>query len=231
MALVGIFDRHNEPVVMQNYLVRYLSNETERRVSMATKAMEGSEEMIRKIEKAGRQEMEDIDMQMAMLGYSMLDIFTEKAQIIPDRVATEEKKRESSQGKESVKEVEPTYLGLLSQSFVDRYEFDVYGYVSVTGFKYLVFKIEQRLNPVNASTQEKQMRLVFEKLQQLHTRMMLNPFFDFDTQGTFVSAAGGTSRAGLGRAVSLMDEEEGLSENSSSSCSSNSSSNDQAMAP
>ena len=45
-----------------------------------------------------------------------------------------------------------TYQGLLTQSFVDRYEMDVYGYVSVTNFKYVVFKIEQRLNPVNGNT-------------------------------------------------------------------------------
>lgn len=90
---------------------------------------------------------------MAMLAYSTLDIFTEKSLIIPDRVKTQQDQKERSAGQEPSKQVEPTYLGLLSQTFIDRYEIDIYGYVSITGFKYVVFKIEQRLNPVNASTQ------------------------------------------------------------------------------
>ena len=47
---------------------------------------------------------------------------------------------------------------------------DVYGYVSVTNFKYVVFKIEQRLNPINGSAStERQMKVVFEKVQSYHT--------------------------------------------------------------
>ena len=49
VAIVGIFDRHNEPVILQNYLVRHLQGETDRRVSLAQKAMEGDEETIIKI--------------------------------------------------------------------------------------------------------------------------------------------------------------------------------------
>ena len=86
---------------------------------------------------------------MSMLAYSTLDIFQDKAQIIPDRVKTAEDQKAKQSGKENAKESEVTYQGLLTQSFVDRYEMDVYGYVSVTNFKYVVFKIEQRLNPVN----------------------------------------------------------------------------------
>ena len=88
-------------------------------------------------------------MQMSMLAYSTLDIFQDKALIKPDRVKTDEDKKAKQNGKENVKEQEVTYQGLLTQSFVDRYEMDVYGYVSVTNFKYVVFKIETRLNPVN----------------------------------------------------------------------------------
>ena len=43
-------------------------------------------------------------------------------------------------------------MGLLQQTFVDRYEFDIYGYVSITGFKYVVFKSEQRQNPINSGS-------------------------------------------------------------------------------
>jgi len=103
------------------------------------------------------------------------------------------------------KQVEPTYLGLLSQTFIDRYEFDIYGYVSITGFKYVVFKIEQRLNPVNASTLQRQMRLVFNKLQSLHTQMMHNPFFNFDSHGCFPGATGTAGKSSTGRSTLLPD--------------------------
>ena len=47
---------------------------------------------------------------------------------------------------------------------------DVYGYVSVTNFKYVVFKIEQRLNPVNGPTNsERTMKAIFERVQSFHT--------------------------------------------------------------
>ena len=94
-------------------------------------------------------------MQMSMLAYSSLDVFSEKSQIIPDRVKTAQDAKDKSLGKEPTKEQEPTYLGLLTQSFVDRYEFDVYGFVSITNFKYVVFKIEPRLNPVNVNNSER----------------------------------------------------------------------------
>ena len=74
---------------------------------------------------------------------------------MPDRIKTAQDQADKKQGKEPIKEVEPTYLGLLTQTFVDRYELDVYGYVSISNYKYVIFKIEQRLNPVNISTQER----------------------------------------------------------------------------
>lgn len=123
-----------------------------------------------KIRRAAILEMEAIEMQMSMLAYSTLDIFTDKAQIVPDRVKTIEDQKAKQNGKEPVKEQEMTYQGLLTQSFVDRYEMDVYGYVSVTNFKYVVFKIEQRLNPVNGPTNsERQMKQIFERVQSFHT--------------------------------------------------------------
>lgn len=66
------------------------------------------------------------------------------------------------------------------QTFVDRYEVDIYGYISVTNIKYLVFKIESRLNPVSVNPTDRHMRKVFEKLLGFYTVMLLNPFFDFD---------------------------------------------------
>ena len=113
---------------------------------------------------------------------------------------------------------------------MDRYELDVYGYVSVTNFKYVVFKIEQRLNPVNGSTNaERQMKQIFERVQSFHTSMMLNPFFNFDSHGSFLT--GGNSNPGrmtVGRSNVILGEEDDMSDYSSSSCSScNSSNNEQ----
>mmetsp|Transcript_13254 Transcript_13254/g.16832 ORF Transcript_13254/g.16832 Transcript_13254/m.16832 type:complete len:108 (+) Transcript_13254:40-363(+) len=88
IALVGIFDRQNEPIVLQNYLAKHLASETSNRLAFAEKTLEGADEAIQKVQKATRQEMDAIDMQMAMLAYSTLDIFTEKSQIVPDRVKT-----------------------------------------------------------------------------------------------------------------------------------------------
>ena len=89
-------------------------------------------------------------MQLNMLAYAMLDICAEKSQIIPDRVKTAQDAKDKQAGKpEQAKQPESNYLGLLMQTFVDRYELDVYGYVSITNFKYVVFKMEPRLNPVS----------------------------------------------------------------------------------
>ena len=88
VALVGIFDKHNEPVILQNYLAKHLQNESDQKVAFAEQALQGSEDDIERIKRAARQEMEAIEMQMAMLAYSTLDIFSEKAQLIPDRVKT-----------------------------------------------------------------------------------------------------------------------------------------------
>ena len=88
---------------------------------------------------------------MAMLAFSTMDVFAEKGIIIPDRVKTLQDKKDIDAGR-TPKETETveTYLGLLSQNFVDKYQIDVYGYLSITNYKYLVFKTEQRFNPVNS---------------------------------------------------------------------------------
>ena len=46
---------------------------------------------------------------MSMLAYSTLDIFQDKAQIIPDRVKTAEDQKAKQRGKENAKESEVTY--------------------------------------------------------------------------------------------------------------------------
>lgn len=82
-------------------------------------------------------------MQMSMLTFSTMDVFSDKGVIIPDRVKTMQDKKDIDAGKQ-VKETEivDTYLGLLSQNFVDKYQIDVYGYLSITNYKYVVLKTE-----------------------------------------------------------------------------------------
>ena len=88
IALVGIFDRVNEPVLMQNYLARHLEREGNHRAANAAKNLDGAEEDIERIKRDIAAEMETIQMQMSMLAFTTLDIFTEKSQIVPDRVKT-----------------------------------------------------------------------------------------------------------------------------------------------
>ena len=73
---------------MQNYLARHVKAETEKKVARAEENLAGSTEVLERIKKAALHEQEAIEMQMAMLAYSTLDIFSEKSQIIPDRVKT-----------------------------------------------------------------------------------------------------------------------------------------------
>ena len=159
-------------------------------------------------------------MQMSMLAYATLDIFAEKAQTTPDYEVYMKKKKEKGGAPVEPEAEEQTYLGLLMQTFVDRYEIDIYGYISITNMKYLVFKIEGKLNPVSVNPTDRHMRKIFEKLLNYHTEMLLNPFFDFDqmSQSKCYQAKRGNQ---LGSA-SHLEEEEKSDYSSSSDRSSNS---------
>merc|ERR1712110_108924 len=100
------------------------------------------------------------------------------------------------------------------QTFVDRYEIDIYGYISITNMKYLVFKIESKLNPVSVNPTDRHMRKVFEKLLAYHTEMLLNPFFDFDQMSSSKSYQ---SRRGNQLGSGGLDEDEKSDYSSSSS--------------
>ena len=58
------------------------------------------------------------------------------------------------------------------QTFIDRFEIDIYGYISITNIKYLVFKTETRLNPVSVNPVERHMRKIFEQIQVMHVQML-----------------------------------------------------------
>ena len=66
-----------------------------------------------------------------MLVFQTLDVFDEKQKI-------------KAGSKAPGGAVEPTYLGLLLETFVSHYEFDIYGYISNTNYKYVIVKNEQK---------------------------------------------------------------------------------------
>ena len=109
LALVGIFDKHNEPVILENYLVRHLTKENDTRLNNAEQALAGSEDAFEKFRRAAALEMEAIEMQMSMLAYSTLDIFADKSQIIPDRVKTMEDQKAKQNGREPFRDQEVTF--------------------------------------------------------------------------------------------------------------------------
>ena len=173
-------------------------------------------------------------MQIQMLVYSTMDVFQDKAQIITDKAKTMQQKQDKEKGLDPKlnEREDDTYLGLLIQTFVDRFEIDVYGLISITNFKYVVAKIEKRLNPVGNNNAERHIRDIFERIQNLHTCMLLNPFFDFDrTIWNGIILGGSSSILGSYKSKShtqarLLDEDED-SDYSSSSCSSTSSNNNE----
>ena len=88
IAMIAIFDRYNEPVIMRNYLAKHLNRENEAKLKLAEAAGQASEQDMERIRRAYSRDVETIEMQMAMLAYSQLDIFSEKSQIIADSVKT-----------------------------------------------------------------------------------------------------------------------------------------------
>ena len=67
---------------------------------------------------------------------------------------------------------------MVSQSFIGTHELDIYAYITLTNVKFVIFKSESRFNPVKVNPSERHIKLVFDKLHKMHTRMQLNPFFD-----------------------------------------------------
>lgn len=74
-----------------------------------------------------------------MIAYSTLDTFDEKQRVHHSKDASKDNT------------IEKTYLGLIMQSFVGVYELDIYGYISLSNVKYIIFKHESKLNPVSVN--------------------------------------------------------------------------------
>lgn len=47
---------------------------------------------------------------------------------------------------------------------MDRYELDIYGYVSPTNFKYVLFKVEPKLNRARNLDQDKVIKPIFDQV-------------------------------------------------------------------
>mmetsp|Transcript_407 Transcript_407/g.446 ORF Transcript_407/g.446 Transcript_407/m.446 type:complete len:96 (-) Transcript_407:110-397(-) len=75
---------------------------------------------------------------------------------------------------------EPTYLGLMMETFLDQYQVDVYGYITITNYKYILIKNEQRTSILGQKPSDIPVKSYFKSLIKVYTEMLLNPFFDYD---------------------------------------------------
>ena len=64
------------------------------------------------------------------------------------------------------------------ENFVASYDLNMYGFISVTNYKYVILKNEHRQNPMDNKAPDGTMRTIFMNLQKLHTEMLLNPFYE-----------------------------------------------------
>ena len=80
----------------------------------------------------------------------------------------------------------PTYLGIMMETFVSSYELDMYGYISQTNVKYVILKNEWRTSLMEVKPNDRVVRELFRNLQDKYTRMTLNPFYTAEDQGVFL---------------------------------------------
>jgi len=124
-------------------------------------------------------------MQISMLCYSNLDIFDEKEKLLTEKQAEglrQQNQANAPKGQPAESVSEKTYLGLLSENFVSVYELDVYGLISLTNYKYIMFKHETRTNPMGSKPADRYIKALFQSLQKMHTNMVLNPFFSLPSE-------------------------------------------------
>ena len=62
IALIGIFDKHNEPVIMRNYLYDFLRKEHQERIERAESALQGADQEIEKIKAVSSSDLDLIEM-------------------------------------------------------------------------------------------------------------------------------------------------------------------------
>ena len=72
-----------------------------------------------------------------MLAYQTLDYFDDKQKVrAPPRAPNQPQ--------------EPTFLGLILETFIEYYPLDVYGYISNTNYKYILIKHETKTTSMGA---------------------------------------------------------------------------------
>ena len=85
---------------MRNYLLQYMEAESAERLKKAEAALAGAaEEDLLAVRASAARDLANLQMQMEMLVYSTMDVFNEKANIIPDRVKATQDKRDKEQGR------------------------------------------------------------------------------------------------------------------------------------
>ena len=58
----------------------------------------------------------------------------------------------------------PTYLGIMMETFVSSYELDMYGYISQTNVKYVILKNEWRTSLMGVKPNDRVVRELFRNL-------------------------------------------------------------------
>lgn len=89
--------------------------------------------------------------------------------------------------------------------------------------KFVIFKSESRFNPVKVNPSERHIKMVFDKLHKMHTRMLLNPFFDL----TWVKDGSAMTLHEMSVYTGADEDDEEVSSGSGSSRSSNASMDDE----
>ncbi len=88
---------------------------------------------------------------------------------------------------------------------MSHFQLDIYGYIATTNYKVIIMKNETKTNKNGVKPADTKLKELFEAVKRIHAKMILNPFFTYNT-----------SKAN-GRGGYLNSNEEDLSSESSNS--------------
>ena len=83
----------------------------------------------------------------------------------------------------------------MNEQFVSSFQFDVYGFITNTNYKYVIIKNETKTTNLGQKPLDDQVKMVsklfptmkifqlFKALIRAHTELMLNPFFEASENG------------------------------------------------
>lgn len=95
------------------------------------------------------------------------------------------------------------------ETFMSQFEFDVYGFISVTAYKIVIIKNETKTNNLGDKPSDTILKKLIQKIQAMHSEMILNPFFEHSILQNSV-----------GPSSNLLEDESEESNSDCSSCSS-----------